>query len=53
MCSNSADKSRLRAVGRGPDQPIMPNTTAEGRKANGRMELHVEQASGSTPPTPP
>jgi outer membrane protein OmpA-like peptidoglycan-associated protein len=32
--------SRLRAVGKGPDDPVKSNATAEGRAANRRVELH-------------
>ncbi len=56
LVDHGANRSKLRAVGLGPDQPIMPNTTADGRKANGRMELHVEQPApapvGSAPGNP-
>lgn len=33
--------SRLKAVGRGWDDPIAPNTTAEGRAQNRRVEIYI------------
>jgi outer membrane protein OmpA-like peptidoglycan-associated protein len=50
---HGADKTKLKAMGYGPDRPIMPNTTAEGRKANGRMELQVERPAASEQPATP
>jgi outer membrane protein OmpA-like peptidoglycan-associated protein len=38
---------RLRPVGYGKTRPIAPNSTAEGRAANRRVELHVEEVSGA------
>ena len=37
---------RLHPIGYGKTRPIAPNSTAEGRAANRRVELHVEEASG-------
>ena len=34
--------SRLSSAGFGPDRPIDTNTTEEGRKANRRVEFHIE-----------
>ena len=39
--------ARLHPVGWGKTRPIAPNTTAEGRAANRRIELHVEELSGA------
>ncbi len=38
---------RLHPIGYGKTRPIAPNTTAEGRAANRRIELHVEELSGA------
>jgi len=38
---------RLHPVGYGKTHPIAPNATAEGRAANRRVELHVEEMSGA------
>jgi type VI secretion system protein ImpK len=35
------DPKRLKAVGKGDDDPIAPNTTAEGRQSNRRTEVVV------------
>ena len=37
---------RLSPIGYGKTRPIAPNSTAEGRAANRRVELHVEEVSG-------
>jgi len=37
------DASRLRAVGKGEARPIAPNTTAEGRALNQRIELEIRK----------
>jgi OOP family OmpA-OmpF porin len=41
LVSQGVDGKRLRAVGYGEDQPIAPNTTAEGRALNRRVELRI------------
>lgn len=46
---------RVRAIGYGKTRPIAPNDTTEGRLANRRIELHVEEIAGTpignrTPP---
>lgn len=38
---------RLHPVGFGKTHPIAPNSTAEGRARNRRVELHVEELSGA------
>ena len=35
------DQKRLRAVGLGSDKPVVPNTTAKGRKENRRVEFVI------------
>ena len=39
LVSKGVDAARLTAKGYGPDQPAAPNTTAEGRAMNRRVEL--------------
>lgn len=39
LTSKGANASRIEAVGYGPTQPIAPNTTAEGRQQNRRVEF--------------
>jgi outer membrane protein OmpA-like peptidoglycan-associated protein len=41
LVARGVDADRLRAVGLGPDRPVAPNATAEGRAKNRRVELHV------------
>jgi outer membrane protein OmpA-like peptidoglycan-associated protein len=38
---------RVHGIGYGKTRPIMPNNTAEGRAANRRIEVHVEELSGA------
>jgi outer membrane protein OmpA-like peptidoglycan-associated protein len=37
------DKGRLTSQGFGPERPLAPNTTDEGRAANRRVEFHIEE----------
>lgn len=39
LVSKGANASRIEATGYGPDQPIAPNSTAEGRQQNRRVEF--------------
>lgn len=41
LVKNSIDRSRLQAIGKGPDEPISPNTTEESRRKNRRVEFVV------------
>lgn len=41
LVKKGIDPSRLTTVGKGPDNPIAPNYTAEGRAKNRRIEFHV------------
>ena len=39
-----ADPSRVEIAGKGPDEPIAPNTTPEGRAKNRRVEIFIERS---------
>jgi outer membrane protein OmpA-like peptidoglycan-associated protein len=41
LVAHGVDASRLEAQGFGPDQPLQPNNTAEGRKENRRVEFKI------------
>jgi outer membrane protein OmpA-like peptidoglycan-associated protein len=41
LVKNKIEKSRLKAEGKGPDEPISPNTTEESRRKNRRVEFVV------------
>ena len=43
LVAHGIDKDRLSSVGFGPDKPIEVNTTEAGRKANRRVEFHIEK----------
>ena len=42
LVGQGVDRSILVSEGRGADNPIADNSTAEGRKANRRVEVHVD-----------
>jgi outer membrane protein OmpA-like peptidoglycan-associated protein len=42
LVQNKIEKSRLTALGKGPDEPISPNTTEESRRKNRRVEFVVQ-----------
>lgn len=44
LIARGIDAGRLRATGYGESQPIAPNSTAEGRAANQRIELRVDHS---------
>jgi outer membrane protein OmpA-like peptidoglycan-associated protein len=41
LTERGLDATRLRSQGFGPDRPVAPNTTIEGRSRNRRIEIHV------------
>ena len=41
IAAKLTDPKRMRAVGKGDDDPIAPNTTPEGRQSNRRTEVVV------------
>ncbi len=41
LISQGVDENRIRAVGRGEDDPIAQNNTPEGRANNRRVEIHI------------
>jgi outer membrane protein OmpA-like peptidoglycan-associated protein len=43
LVAHGIDKARLTSAGFGPDRPLQPNTTDAGRKANRRVEFHIEK----------
>lgn len=52
LISQGVDPDRVRAVGRGEQQPIATNDTAEGRAMNRRVEIVIPNG-GSTPALEP
>lgn len=45
MVAAGFDRTRLSAIGYGPDHPVQSNDTAEGRAANRRIEFKVRTRS--------
>ena len=43
LVSNGIDKKRLDYKGYGPNRPVAPNTTEEGRQLNRRIEFKIIQ----------
>jgi outer membrane protein OmpA-like peptidoglycan-associated protein len=41
LTQRGLENARLRSQGFGPDRPVAPNTTLEGRARNRRIEIHV------------
>jgi outer membrane protein OmpA-like peptidoglycan-associated protein len=41
LSSDGVDRSRLTSKGLGEDKPIQPNSTADGRAQNRRVEVHI------------
>jgi type VI secretion system protein ImpK len=41
LTAHLTDPKRVKAVGKGDDDPIAPNTTADGRQSNRRTEIVV------------
>jgi outer membrane protein OmpA-like peptidoglycan-associated protein len=50
LASKGVAKERLVAKGFGPDRPVQPNTTAEGRAANRRVDFITGYADDGAPP---
>ena len=53
LALHGVDKARLTSQGFGPDRPIEPNSTVEGRAANRRVEFHVEEPGDKPAPPAP
>jgi outer membrane protein OmpA-like peptidoglycan-associated protein len=51
LIAHGVDGNRLRAEGAGEANPIAPNTTAEGRANNRRVEIIVQQPAQNMPGT--
>ena len=51
--AHGIDKARLDSEGFGPDRPIAPNSTAEGKAANRRVEFHIEGGGDGAAATSP
>ncbi len=47
LIAQTVSADRLTVIGRGPDEPVAPNTTADGRQLNRRVELTPEIAGGA------
>ncbi len=43
LVAHGIEKGRLSSAGFGPDKPIAPNTTDEGRQQNRRVEFHIDE----------
>ncbi len=43
LVKNGVDAGRLSSAGFGPDRPISSNDNADGRKANRRVEFHIQE----------
>ncbi len=43
LVAHGIDRARLASAGFGPDRPLEPNTSDAGRKANRRVEFHIEK----------
>jgi outer membrane protein OmpA-like peptidoglycan-associated protein len=50
IVEHGIDAGRLSAAGYGPKRPIADNNTADGRQRNRRVEFHITDQAGVTPP---
>jgi outer membrane protein OmpA-like peptidoglycan-associated protein len=41
LAGQGISPSRMTAVGKGEEEPLKPNTTREGRRANRRVEIEL------------
>lgn len=53
LIEHGIDAGRLSAQGFGPKRPIADNNTADGRQRNRRVEFHITDQAGVTPPAAP
>jgi outer membrane protein OmpA-like peptidoglycan-associated protein len=51
LVDHGVERDRLTAEGFGPDRPIAPNDTPEGRRENRRVEFHLADAAAPTATT--
>jgi outer membrane protein OmpA-like peptidoglycan-associated protein len=52
IVEHGIDAGRLSAKGYGPKRPLADNNTAQGRQRNRRVEFHITEQAGVTPPPP-
>ena len=50
ISDHGIDPGRLSAKGYGPKRPIADNNTNDGRQRNRRVEFHITDQAGVTPP---
>jgi outer membrane protein OmpA-like peptidoglycan-associated protein len=50
IVEHGVDAGRLSAKGYGPKRPLADNNTADGRQRNRRVEFHITEQAGVTPP---
>jgi outer membrane protein OmpA-like peptidoglycan-associated protein len=46
LVSHGIDKSRMSSIGYGMEKPLEDNKTEDGRRANRRVEFHIEELQG-------
>ncbi len=51
LVGHGIDKARLTSAGFGPDRPLVPNTSADNKRQNRRVEFHIVSDDGSTTTT--
>lgn len=52
LTEHGIEGGRLTAQGFGPKRPIADNNTVDGRQRNRRVEFHITEQAGVTPPAP-